>query len=104
MPLDSEYKSFSFGSGPYHIINTKNILEVTHEDNMILENKELIDCYNGLQSSFCWWYKVNKKSFYMYFNTDTDLELARSWLKNNLNVKAKVPQLIDTIIQIKFIF
>ncbi len=80
--LDPEYKLFSFGSGP-EPTNRKKSLDIFHNNNQIWENKDLIDCYIGLQSSFCWWHRVSNENFIMYFKTDADLELATRWLENN---------------------
>jgi len=82
VPLDPEYKTFSFGFGP-EPTNKKKSLDVFHDNNLKLDNKDLIDCYCGLQSSICWWYRINENNFTMYFKTDADLELAERWLEKN---------------------
>ncbi|CAG8679033.1 4073_t:CDS:10 [Funneliformis mosseae] len=88
MSLDPEYKLFSFGSGP-EPTNRKKSLDIFHNNNQIWENKDLIDCYIGLQSSFCWWHR-----------TDTDLKLATRWLENNfkdIQMRSEIARMTYTI-------
>ncbi|RGB22701.1 hypothetical protein C1646_730088 [Rhizophagus diaphanus] len=95
MPLDLEYKSFAFGSGP-EPTNRKKSLEIFHKNTW--ENKDLIECYSGLQSSFCWWYMVDDENLVMYFKTNADLELAKRWLEKNfkdIQVWQKISLFVD---------
>ncbi|CAI2184654.1 4749_t:CDS:2 [Funneliformis geosporum] len=81
IPLDSEYKSFTFGFGP-EPTKRKKVLEITHNKDKTLENKDLLKCYVGIRS-FCWWHKVNNGILQMYFNTNADLKMANRWLVKN---------------------